>query len=93
MRMVHHHEIMYQHRTVQWAYTYMEAVCRALMDMTPTQLYSVPQVCKAAQSLLDIHGEVGEEEIPLKVQEFVVRTAPLQIPSATAMQEMLRTKK
>ena len=42
------------------------------MGMTPTQLYSIPQVCKAAQSLLDIHGEVGEEEIPMKVQEVAV---------------------
>ena len=43
------------------------------MGMTPTQLYSVPQVCKAAQSLLDIHGEVGEEEVPMNVQEVTVR--------------------
>lgn len=50
--------------------------CRALMGMTPTQLYSVPEVCKAAQSLLDIHGEVGQEEIPMAVQALGVRIKP-----------------
>lgn len=51
----------------------MKPVRRALMGMTPTQLYSVPEVCKAAQSLLDIHGEVGQEEVPMNVQQLVVR--------------------
>lgn len=47
-------------------------MCRALMGMTPTQLYSIPEVCNAAQSLLDIHGQVGREDVPMDVHNLTV---------------------
>jgi hypothetical protein len=47
-------------------------LCRALIGSTTTQLYSTPEVCAAAQSLIDIHVTIGHDEIPLDAMPIKV---------------------
>lgn len=46
---------------------------RALMGMPPTKLYSLPEICDAAQALLAIHDSLQHEATPFEVFPLSVR--------------------
>eukprot|EP00892_Ulva_mutabilis_P004893 jgi/Ulvmu1/2776/UM140_0005.1 len=48
------------------------AATRALMGMPPTQLYSMPKICDAAQGLLAIHDSLQGDTIPIDVHPLTV---------------------
>lgn len=50
------------------------AATRCLMQQKPTRLYSLQQVCTAAQALVDVHSALEREPIPIHVQTIGVRS-------------------